>query len=222
MLVGEIISLFRTLIKQRTDDSPYTDQELYLLLNSSANKIKTQVIDKGRKLSTKNWKQFCVKLEKTLFIDCQCIPEELQCQVLKSVDPIPTALVLNNSIAIKVYNIHGDQIGYYTHLKRRQNRRNKVIMSSKSFDIINDYLYIFGDLLSKVVIVEMLIEDVTKLADYPQYDIDGELINNTCHDVTIDEFPLEEQYIADVIDMSFKLMNLSFKLPEDTVENGKV
>ena len=53
MTIGEIISLLRTSIKEHSDDSDFTDQELYLYLNSAANYIKREALDKNKKLLTK-------------------------------------------------------------------------------------------------------------------------------------------------------------------------
>ena len=131
MKISELVSTFRTLLKERTDDSPYTDQELYILLNSAANRLKTEVLDKKHKLGPKNYIRICAPLEKVEFADCGCIPSELQCKVLRSKFEIPASLVARSAWTYKITNIHGEQIGHLNHIKRKFMKAHPKIISTK-------------------------------------------------------------------------------------------
>lgn len=220
MKISELISTFRTLVKQRTDDSPYTDQELYILLNSAANRIKTEVLDKKHKLGPKNYIRICVPLEKVNFADCGCIPTELQCKVLRSKYEIPASLVGRSSWTYKVYNIHGEQIGQMNHLKRKPMKDHPIISKNKTWDIIDSYLYVFGDLLTKVVLVELIPEDVTLLASIGDCDTNGVPTGDPCFNIETEDFPLEDQYTLIIYEMVMKQLGL-LKLQEDIVEDGR-
>ena len=224
MKISELISTFRTVIKERTDDSPYTDQELYLIMNSAANRIKTEVLDKKHKLGPKNYVRICVPLEKVDFADCDCIPSELQCKVLRSKFEMPSSLVSRSAWTYRITNIHGQQIGFLNHIKRKYMKDHPMV--KKSWDIIDSYLYVFGDLLTKVVLVEFIPEDVTILSTIgqcspggPGNPTEGTPTGNPCFDIETEDFPLEDQYTLIIYEMAMKIMGL--KLPEDIVEDGR-
>lgn len=91
--VSESISRLRTAIKQYTDDSPYTDEYLYSVLNSAKAILLRQRAAKFNKLP--NPQCFCMELVEANSHDCDCI--DIGCKVLKTRYPVPETIFGRNT-----------------------------------------------------------------------------------------------------------------------------
>ena len=213
MTIPELLSTYRTIIRERSQAVSLNNRELYLIMNSIANKIKSDVIKKSNTLGFKNYKTFCIALEKVKFGDCSCVPEWAKCNVLKSVEPLPATLTTNLNIALKIYNINRKEIPRVNFLqgKRLSGHPN----AGEYYDIINNYVYIFGNLDYHCILVEGLFEDITKLETV--LNIDSE----PCFNITLDEFPLDDEYIPLLFDLTDRKLNIYLKLQPDESQNFK-
>ena len=216
MTIGEIISLLRTSIKEHSDDSDFTDQELYLYLTDAANYTPREALDTNKKITKKNFKSICVPLERVKFGNCDCIPDKFKCDVLKSTFEIPNFLWGSQN----VYDVKGNYISYKRFIYLSRIKKHPAFKGI-TFDIIDNYLYIFGTLTLKTVLLEALWEDITKLAEIPECNDLGEPEGSNCYDIASDEFPLDESYILLAFDTVLKSLNITFKLKDDNTENNR-
>lgn len=193
MKLKQHIGMMRTIYKEFSDDSLYTDEFLANLLNAARSSVYEERLKSRKILSRFNYSSFCVKLYKESFFDCDCLPDSVQCKVLKSEIDIPKVILDNKKDLLKVYLINGTEIPYKHYADRKRYSGNKILSNKLTFDIINNRLVIFGDLLKKIVIVEGLFQNPFDLEEIKNCDIDGnETVN--CYNPLEDEYPLETQY----------------------------
>ncbi len=211
MTIGEILSTYRTMLRERQQTCSLNNRELYLLINSSANKIKQEVLDKKHKLGFNNYKSITIDLIQTIF-KSECQPAFMGCKVLKSIYPIPPTLVGSN---VWEMNVHIGQKNIpnlnFLHGSRISNHPN----IQAYYDIIDNYLYIFKTLVPECVTIQALWEDVTKLED-----IIGSN-NRPCYNPLEDNFPLDEQYIPVLFIMLDKMLNYHVKTKEDETSDER-
>lgn len=211
MTIGEITSTYRTMIRERQQTCSLNTLELYLLINSCANKIKQEVLDKKHKLGFKNYKTITVDLDEVIFKD-SCQPSWLGCKVLKSTYPIPN--VLTNSDRFEMYVYSGQKLispFNFIHGKRLSSHP----MMNSFYDIIDNYLYIFKNLELECITIQGAWEDVTQLQD-----IIGSN-NNPCYNPLTDEYPLDSQYIPILYSMLDRELNYYVKTKEDDNSNER-
>jgi len=210
MIISDLISLYRTSIRERNFSSSLTDYEIYLIANVCANQIKQQLLDKNHKLGFKSYKNISLDLEKTIFKD-SCAPEFMGCKVLKTIEPIPNVLINSFGYEMEVWLDNGKLIPNlsFTKGKRISNHPNLGCY----YDIINNYIYIFKNATKYCVNIRAAWEDITKLSEVTGTN------NRPCYDPLTDEFPIEEQYLPVVFAQMDNRLNIFTKKPEDETSN---
>jgi len=155
MTLDSHISTIRTLIKEFTDDTLYTDEFLANLLVSCRNAVyDIEPIKKMRPLSRFSYTSFCIKLVVDTFHDCGCVPKTLGCKVLKSEITLPKVLLdIKGNMMLNIYTINGDRIDYKKFQDRRLLIGHPVTNRIMSYDIVNRQLVLFGNLNLKNVII---------------------------------------------------------------------
>lgn len=216
MTTSEHISTIRTLMKEFTDDTLFTDEFIAGLLLSCRNAVyNMEIMNKKKKLSRFSYNSFCVSLEKDAFHDCSCIPASLGCKVLRSKIKLPKTLISpSGSLLMSVYTINGARIEYKRFLDRKLLSTHPVTAKKITYDIIDDYLVLFGNLDLVVVKVDGVWEnpfDLSKIED---------CTNNTiCWNPLESEFPMEGIFTILVYEMVLKFMGVRTK--EDESENAQ-
>ncbi len=211
MTIGEIISTYRTMLKEKAQTSMLNDRELYLIMNSIANKIKQEVLDKNHKLGFQNYRTITLDLEQVKF-KSTCQPIFMGCDVLKSTYPIPPTLVnssrqemyiYSGSVAISPYNfLHGKRIAKHPAMKNY-------------YDVIDNYLYIFKNLELECITIQAAWTDVTSLQDVLGSN------NQPCYDPMYDDFPIDDQYIPIIYMNMDKQLNNYIRTKEDENTNER-
>lgn len=221
MILDSHISTIRTMLKEFTDDSLYTNEFLADLLVSTRNSIyEIEYIAKKRNFSRFSYNSFCIKLDRERFQDCDCVPTNLGCQVLKSEIELPKVLLnTKGNLLLNVYTINGNQIDYKPFQERRRLSKHPIANKALSYDIVDKRLVLFGNLNLKVVIVEAVWENPFQLFDIPSCDTSGNVIGDNCWDPINMEFPMEGG-IAMIV-YSAIVKTLLNRTTEDENENGK-
>lgn len=221
MLLEAHISSIRTLLKNFTDDSVYTDEFLANLLVSARNAVyESEFINKKRNFSRFSYKSFCLKLVRETFHDCGCIPQGLGCQVLKSEFELPKSLISKTgNLLMDVYTIQGKRIDFKQFKQRRLLSSHPIASKVITYDIVDGKLVVFGNTSLKVVIVEAVWENPFELYNIPNCSDEGNILNDSCWDPTKSDFPMESQLDLVVWSMVLKLLGL--KTIEDESENGQ-
>ena len=212
--IGQHVSNIRALIKRysRTEEG-YTDETLYNLFSISANEVRRQQLLRFQPLIDDNWYKVCMKLQVSKSHNCDCVPEDLDCKILKSNYKIPSTLIGRNIPKIKISTIGGKQINI---LSEEDWHRRKDLETTDYFgSIINSYLVIWNaPLILKVVQINGLWNDVLELSNIPNCSSNGEE-EGVCFDPLTTEYPLPD----DLAGAAYSLLLKKLQIPEQILQD---
>lgn len=218
--ISQHISNIRGLLKlySRTPEG-YTDQFLYNLLSVCRADIIKQQFDKFKAVHEDNYIQVCIPLEIGVSHNCDCVPEHLECKILKTKYEVPTALVGRNKSRISFRTIGGKQVNLVSEAEwfRRKDRETSEYFGS----IINKHLIIWNAPLTlKVILASAIWSDVSDLINIPNCSMDGQEGQNACYNPLEDVFPLQDEYTKPVYMEILKLLNIPQQTIQDITNNS--
>jgi hypothetical protein len=106
-LVRSHIDDIRQNLRETSDDSNITDEQIYKALIDARAFILERRLKKGKQLPNYMYQEICMPLCLDTYHDCDCIPDEYECKVLKTKNEIPSGLV-NRRIAI--FNVPSNKL----------------------------------------------------------------------------------------------------------------
>lgn len=218
-LTGQHLSNLRGIINQysRTQES-YTDQFLYEVLCVARAEILRQQLVKFNHISEENLLRFCIELELVKAHDCNCVPAEIDCLVLRTKYKLPTALTSRNHSKIWASTLDGRQIAIVTDqewlMYSTENTFGELFGS-----IINGYLYLWN-LHKKIKVLQVsgYWSDLMALQNIPNCDPNNP--QNTCFDPLVQPFPLQEEYAHATYLKAFQLLNIPLQVPQDLTNDS--
>lgn len=218
--IGTHISNIRALLKSYSrNQEGYTDEGLYNLFSISRAEILKNELKKFNALSDDNWYQFCMGLEISKSHNCDCVPDKLECKILKSKYKIPTSLVGRQQSKIKIRLISGKVINLVSEddwFRRKDKPTNEYFGS-----IVNQYLIIWNAPLSlKVILVSGIWSDPMDLATIPNCDPLGNQTPGQCLDPLTSSYPLQEEYCSAAYKMTIDLLFRSLQIPQDITNDS--
>jgi len=217
--IGQHISTIRGLIKAYgRNPEGYTDEGLYSLFSVSRNKVLQNQIKKFMAVSEDNWIQLCMKLEISKSHNCDCVPDKLECKVLKSVYKIPTSLVGRNNSKLKIRLISGKAINIVK--EDEWFRKSKRSTNEYYGSIVNNHLIIWNvPLTLKIVLVSGIWTNPLDLINIPNCLEDG-TVTNMCYNPIDSMYPLQDEYAEDAYKMTLGLLNIPLQLPQDQTNDS--
>lgn len=220
LTLNKIISTVRTLIKQHTDDSIYTDEFLYSLLLDGRAYLLEQNYKKYKQTSDWNKKTYCIELEKDKAHDCSCVA--VGCEILKTVFKIPKPIQVRGFDKIEVFTLDYDTIDFVKVDYIRDVVLDDIYSSKFFYSIINDKILLFnvpGNKL-KAVLVRSIPEDPTEWQNITLCDSDGNPTEDTCYNIQEDEFPIDKSLVALLYDLILNQLKLPLQLVEDLTNDN--
>lgn len=215
--INSHISLLRGLTEQYSRES-YTDQFLYTILSVSRGKILKQRLDKFVNISTDNWLRVCFQLEVVNSHNCNCVPDYLQCKVLRTKYKVPQVFSGRNKARIKVSLLDGTNISLVTESEWMRVKENEFKSSMPHASQVNGYIYIWNLPLNlKVVQVDGLWANITDLSDIPCNDGFSE---TSCFDMNTSDFPIDEELVGVIYDECLRLLNIPLQNIQDKTNDN--
>lgn len=212
MTINQHISMVRLLMKiNDTDDTPFTDEAIYLLFNSVANKLNKDKYTKEYKVSDWNKSTFCIELEQAKSHNCECIA--VGCDVLKTVYKIPKAIVKNNKDLIKFFTLDWTEIPIILEQEQETNQLDDMWKGKTTSSITNRKGMIWNNLDLKAIQVQGVFEDITDWEGVQLCDSDGEKAE--CFSIDTIDYPLDGDLTYVAYKMMFDILRIPFSLPED-------
>lgn len=216
MTIKQHVSNLRDLIRQygRNPD-PFTDAFLYQILSICRAGLIKQKLDKFVNIDSSNYYTFCMSLEISKSHNCDCVPTNLNCQVLKSKYPIPKAFSSRNKNRLWVKTLGGKVINLID--ERTWLRRKDLDTNEYYGSIINNYLVLWNvPLTLKVVEITGLWADPLDLVSIP--DCSGDVETGTCFDIQLQEYPLKIEYTKDVYAECLRFLQM--QAPQDITNDS--
>lgn len=216
--IGQHLSNIRGLIKAYgRNQEGYTDEGLYNLFSVSRNEILSNQLKKFHALSEQNWYQICMSLEVSKSHNCACVPDYLECKVLKSKYKLPSTLTGRNNSKIKVRTIGGKVVNIVT--EDEWYRKKDTETTNYYGTIVNSYLVIWNAPLAlKLVLISGIWSDVTALSIIPNCGDDQD--DGTCYDPLTTLYPLQEELTKAVYELVLKMLSISTQIPQDQTNDS--
>lgn len=216
--IGDIIGVLRTMIRQHTNDSQYTDKFLYDLIKMY------RAIAISRDANTNSapnrfyWQSICISLEQVKFHNCDCV--DVGCDVLKSTIDIPQVVVANKKPLIKVHTFGNVELPYVTPFRQVTNRYSEILSKKPAYYIDNNKLVIWNNLELAAIQVSGIWSDPLDLETIGICDESGNEYDVCSFDPREENFPLEERLIPIVLDYVKRDLGFSLQIREDKTNNS--
>jgi len=216
--IGQHLSNLKSLLNEygRSSES-YTDQFLYEVLVGARAEIIKNKLRQYHKISEANWLRFCIALELTTAHDCDCIPEGLDCKVLRTKYKIPSVFTSRNADKISVFLFNGKPISILPLGKWYRIKKTTEYIAS----ILNGYIY-FWNLPHNQKAIEIvgLFSNPLELSDIPSCNpLSGE-VSGQCYNTQTSEFPLEEEYKLMVYKLCMQVLQIPLQISQDVTNDS--
>jgi hypothetical protein len=217
--IPEHIYKLRTFIKQHSDDTIYSDEFLYSLLRDSRNTLLERENKKFTKDSEFHKQTICMPLIIDTYNDCECLPFEVKCKVLKSKYKLPKVLTGRNKELMRVLTFDSfTQIPFVLSTDLKNLKYSKTKGKGTKYGITNSHLIIFNTLQLKGILIEGIFEDPLELAKISFCDESG---NETqCYDLNTTDFPIKGSLSYPMYQLSLDMLKIPLQIREDDTNNA--
>ena len=211
-----VIDRLRERVREVTSDTRFTDEFLYYILLDQRNILIHRELNKRNFRSEWTYKTYCMPLESSTDIPCDCIPKGLNCTALKSTYKLPRSISSNGMDTLIVTSLDGRN--EYSYKKTKVGKFNKYTRLGKIkpyYTIYNEYLYIIGEPINNLpaVLIQMIPEDPVDFDEITICNEDNE--TTTCFDPITDTFNTPSSLNGVIIDMAYEKLLPSYQMPED-------
>lgn len=226
MLIGEVIQRVQSLYSKgvQSDDSRLSSRHIYNKLVTVRTKLLSQKAAKKQKISQWSYQTLpCIELVPALYYESSYLPA-IGCQILKSRYPFPKLITdLNEHVIQSVTSVDGEVI--YSEInwsEKKYKKANKYTASKPDFVIRNNYLFVTHKNGPKIITATGLFEDPIEAENYPRYCPDTSGVNPDCINILDKRFPMEDELIDTLIEVSAnELIVLFSKGVEDLTNNSE-
>lgn len=212
MTIGESISSIRANLKLVSDDSDFTNSDLYTRWKQKRAMLLNQRASKFHHISQWNTHTFCLALEKSKFHDCDCISSG--CEVLKSKFSIPSPVSTRNKNLLRVTTLDGTLLPYRTAREIKSDRYDPIKCDQPAYDIQNQTLIIWNNLNYKVIRVEGVWADIVAFQDIQYCSQD-----NPCVDAFDLETGFDEHLESIVQQMVLQDLGITKQIRDDNIQD---
>lgn len=213
-----IIDGLRELIRQTSDDSVYSDEFLFHILNNCRIQIMRQYLNDGKPLNPWLYQRFCIKLCPSTFMECNCEPFKFACTVWRSEKPIPQPMTNNNGYIAEFSELYGDLITGVSESESRflKYRKFNRKMYYQIADVKGEkYLFLITSVTPpKYIKVNTILNDPTEA----QY---AACTDEECPCLEGNGFPVEAHLMNSLYKMSLEFLGISMGMKEDRSNNSE-
>jgi len=214
----EHISQLRSLIKQYSDDTVFTDPQLYKLLIDAISIMNERDTAKFVKLNDWNFKTFCVELCRDVSHNCECV--KVGCNILKTVYEIPSPVTGRNRNILRVLTLDGREIPLVTEEEVVFRKYDPIFNGKLMYSVVNGYLIIWNantdHIVPRAIQVRAIWEDISEW--------DGKQLcpptGPECFDIYEEELPVERKYHFMIYSEILKLLGIQLQMKDDITNDA--
>jgi hypothetical protein len=211
--ISTVISRIRTLIRQHTDDSPYTDEYLYSVLSSIKSHLLRQRANKFNKLP--NPQCFCIELIKANSHDCDCI--DIGCEVLMTKYPIPDTIFGRNSEKVFLKTLGEKEIPVINFRELSYIKTDPIKANKRIATEYNGHYLIWNEEDLKAIIICGNWSDIAKWSDIILCPDNSE---ESCFDINEVDFGLPTDLETTMFQMALQELSIPLKLIDDMTNDS--
>lgn len=236
-LLSEHIAHIKSVLSRgaESDDSRYSDRQIYFLLRYLRAELFKQKLDKYNYVSPFNYQTIpCIPLELVTEDEgCECSSHRhygnhdglfketwnsTDCVILRTVSEIPRPIVNRKQMFLKVWTQGGVSIDPASSDDVKYAKYSKIKKNLLSYEVINNRIYVKGTTTLKALKIRALFADPLAV-NIPGACGDGEVV---CFDPYTDEFPLDLEMTRAMNKLTYEeLVDIMAKMPED-VDNDSL
>jgi hypothetical protein len=218
-LVGTHIDFIRRKIKEVSDDSYFQDEEIYKALIDARALVIERKLEKGKQYPEYMYQTICMLLCLDKYSDCNCVPAEYDCTVLKTINEIPTAFYNGYTTLVRITTLSGEEISENTEQQARLRKYRKTRKDNLYYILTNKRASIFNSPQNRLKVVKLrgLFVDpagAAMAAGCP----DG---GPHCVDVLGTGFSTKPSDNIDIYDIAIKGLLMVKQLPEDVSNDAE-
>lgn len=223
MKVKEIIQRIQSLYSKgvNSDDSRLSNRHIYNKILTVRARIISQEAKKKQKISAWNYQTIhCIELIQVEAHECPCLPP-LGCKILRSKFKLPQPLSgLSGDLIKSITSIDRSiKIDEMTPTSMKYQKGNKYSSKKITYFIEDGYIYISTPTNLKVISMTALFEDpieVNKFQGLCEDCVDC----NKCTDYLESEFPIDNDLIDALIELSFNEIVVMFSQSQEDLTNN--
>jgi hypothetical protein len=216
-LVYAHIDYIRRRLKENSDDSYFKDEEIYKCLIDARSLVLTRKYKKGKEIADSLYQTICVPVCEDTFHDCNCVPEGLDCLVLKTKEDVPKAIFNGVQELSRVATLGGEEIAPTTEAKARYRKYKKTRVNSLYYIRVNNRLAIMNSPSNrlKAIKITAIFEDPVSAMAVNLCDTDD------CTDIVGTGFSTEMADNQDIYQIVLESLLATKQLPEDLSNNAE-
>ena len=198
-----------------SDDFSYSDRLIAHFLQVTRAKLIERKADKYHFISDQSYQSLCVDLALSSFHNC-CTKAELECKVLKSIEPIPKFLNSRWGNFLKVMDLAGTIIPEYNLTQNKYSKYSLVGAPKAGWFIHDNHLYIVNNKVLETVLLNALFDKPDEIAQS-----NCATTGENCTDFMGEQFPIDSDLIDDMYRLTLDFLVKSQQTTIDIENNAK-
>lgn len=155
-LVRSHIDFVRQNLREVSDDSHFTDEQIYMALLEARGLIMERRLEKNKDFPEDLYQTVCLELCVDNYVECgDCLPIPDGCPVLKTVEEIPGGMFNGTSEILRVSTVMGKEIAPLTESKHRLREFRKTGKNNYYYVRMNNKLAIFNVPQNRLRLIKM-------------------------------------------------------------------
>lgn len=201
-----------------SDDKVFSDRLVAHWLKTARSVLLKQKLDKYHPISDLSFNTLCVPLELTTYSDCNCLPPDLGCQILRSTCKIPQDLVSRHGTSIQIKYLDGTVMSktYPTQNKWAKYSLAKNYLVDGWF-IEDGYVHVVNNKRLPLVLAKAIWEDPEIVANF----CTCAGTTDPCYDIQEDNFPIDAELVLPMYELTLKLAGYALGMPKDEENNAR-
>lgn len=203
-----------------SDDSRLSERFIAFLLKGARSQLLKEKINKYKEVSPLSYQTICVPLELSTYHECDCLPKEVGCKILKSKCHIPRELVSKWGSSLTVLTASGRILDMSS---LTQNDLTKYSDSNKkpklAYFIENQHIYVMNDTKLKMVLLSAIWDDPEIVKEFCGCNSNNP--DEPCYDPLNDDFPIDSELARPMRLLVVQELQNQYRMPEDNLNNAK-
>lgn len=193
----------------------FTDRLISHYLQVARAVLLERKIDKYYYISEQSYQSLCVDLELSSFHNC-CDTPDLDCKVLKSVDPIPKFLNSRWGNYLKTMDLTGTVIPEFN-LTQSRHSKYSIIKPTTGWFLHDNHLYVINNTALAKVLLNALFDNPEEIYEYNC----ASTGDNNCPEYLDQVFPIDSDLIDAMYKMTIDMLLRMYSVPNDLENNAK-
>jgi hypothetical protein len=212
-LVETHIDYVRRKLKETSDDTYFQDEEIYKALVDARALVIERKLEKGKQYPEYMYQTICMLLCLDRYSDCNCVPAEYDCMVLKTKNEIPDAFFNGYTTLVRITTLSGEEISETTEQQARLRKYRKTRNNSLYYVLANKRGTIFNSPQNKLKAIKLRGLFIDPVGAGMAAGCPDEL--GECVSVTGTGFGTKASDNIDIYDMAIKSLLIMKQLPDD-------